>query len=141
MQYIDHVAAVAANAIKTLKEEISEASADDDIAPLLFNPRTDSIQYDPFDDDEFIDDVVRGEALQYAKGNGWLGVVQNRYNVDQEDITFATSQMIAGASPSIELSFEGQYRKDMFRDVAWNAFLNDIILEIKKSHPGVADPE
>ena len=122
MDYNTHIKNIAGRVIRVLEREPKDQD------------------YDPFQDRDLVNQVMYGEAEQYAKDNKWRGAAKNRYGSDVEDLTFVTTQMICGASPSIELSFNGQYRKDLLRDVAWYALLNDVYLEVKKSYPEIYDP-
>jgi hypothetical protein len=110
ISYNDHVKAIAARVEKILLQE------------------------DCFDDDDLTSQVIYGETASYGKTHGWYGPCKNHYDADCEDLLFAPAQMIAGHSPSIELSFNGQYRKDMFRDVAINALHYDILLNLKNTY-------
>jgi len=122
MNYTDHVKNIASRIISYLESQRD-------------------VDYDPFDDLDLVNESVHGIAQLYGKENGWYGQVLNRYESETYGMLLPAAQMIAGNSPSIEDSFNGQYRKDMFRDVAEGALLNDVILEIKLSHPEVLDPE
>lgn len=120
--YTEHVKKIAERVIFYLEKE-----------------RTDG--YDPFDDEDLVYECVNGTTFEHGTVYHWYGTVSSRYGNPCEDMLFQTAQMIAGNSPSIEKSFEGQYRKDMFRDVALGALLNDVIIEIKLTHPEIVDPE
>ena len=91
--------------------------------------------YDIWYDDQAVSEAITDGVAVYAKENSWYGQVHNRHGKLEENLTLPASQFIAGNSPSIEESFDGQYRKDMFRDVALGAIYNDIVIELRKKYP------
>lgn len=124
-EYFEYVKAVANKTIDSLESIYNDLCKDG----ALDKSST------AFDDEWATHDQIEIEANSFAKDNNWYGKVLNRYGREEIDITFEVAQMIAGASPSIEKSYDGRYRKDMFRDIAMNAFYNDVFIEIQKQHP------
>lgn len=92
------------------------------------------IGYDAFLYTDFVSEVIVNTAKDYCNNNGWYGNVKNRFDMDTVDLLLSACQLIAGNSPNIERSFDGMYRKDMFRDVCLAALRQDIYLKLKEKY-------
>lgn len=124
MEYTDHIKIISKQ-ISIIAFAVSEKYGTESF-PETWNPAEFP------DDEDFFMEIVRGECTEYAKIQGWMS--DSKW---LPALSFNASQMIAGASPSIEDSFNGQYRKDSFRDVAWGAFLKDVLIELKNYYPNI----
>ena len=79
-----------------------------------------------WEDEDLAFQVLHGETKGFATNYGMmLG----------DELTIHAAALVAGHSMFIEASYNGRYRKDSFRDVAWGALLADVVVEVKESHP------
>jgi hypothetical protein len=126
MTYFEHVQKISKQVITHLDAHYEEYEEED---------------FGPYNDEDLVNECIYGTVFNYGDDNNWHGDAKDMHGNTCVDMTFEIAQMIAGNSPSIEESFNGQYRKDTFRDVAKGALMHDVLLEIKKSHPEIYDPE